>query len=91
MTQRCTKCDKPSIPGLINGCGKCQYHWNEGVWGKEWADRLSKGSMNAFDIYLDGAYVDTVFSTEEDAEITRQQLINHDGFDPRITVIKQGA
>ena len=47
--------------------------------------------MNAFDIYLDGAYVDTVFSTEEGAEIMRQQLINHDGFDPRITVIKQGA
>lgn len=34
----CTKCGKPGIPGLIDGAGKCQYHWNEGVWGKAWAD-----------------------------------------------------
>lgn len=35
--QSCTKCGKPSIPGLISGAGKCQFHWNEGFWGTEWA------------------------------------------------------
>ena len=29
-----TICGGPGIPGLIAGCGKCQQHWNEGVWGK---------------------------------------------------------
>lgn len=47
--------------------------------------------MNAFEIYLDGEHIDTVFSTETDAEVMRQQLINHDGFDPRITVTMKGA
>jgi len=41
-TQKCTLCDKPSIPGLVRGKGKCQYHWNAGVWGKEWADRVER-------------------------------------------------
>ena len=36
----CTICGKPGIPGLIRGAGKCQYHWNAGVWGKEYADRV---------------------------------------------------
>jgi hypothetical protein len=40
MAQKCTVCGKPSIPGLIAGCGKCQYHWNVGVFGKEWADKV---------------------------------------------------
>ena len=89
--QLCTKCSKPSIPGLIKGCGKCQFHWNEGVWGTEWANKIERETMNAFEIYLDGEHIDTVFSTETDAEVMRQQLINHDGFDPRITVTMKGA
>ena len=40
--QPCNECGKPSIPGLIPGNGKCQYHWNKRVWGKEWADRVEK-------------------------------------------------
>jgi len=36
----CTICGEPGIPGLIRGAGKCQYHWNAGVWGKEYADRV---------------------------------------------------
>lgn len=28
----CTLCGKPGIPGLFSGGGKCQYHWNIGVW-----------------------------------------------------------
>lgn len=35
---QCTICGKPGIPGLIRGAGKCQYHWNVGAYGQEWAD-----------------------------------------------------
>ena len=38
--QTCTICGKPSIPGLKSGNGKCQYHWDAGVWGKAWADKV---------------------------------------------------
>lgn len=38
----CTLCGKPGIPGLIAGAGKCQYHWNAGVWGKAWADEVER-------------------------------------------------
>lgn len=43
----------------------------------------------AFDVYLNGAHIDTVFyslGVSVDAEEVRQSLINHDGYDPRITV-----
>lgn len=36
----CTVCGKPGIPGLVQGCGKCQYHWNADLWGKHWADAV---------------------------------------------------
>ena len=36
----CTLCSAISVPGLLRGAGKCQYHWVAGVWGKEYADRL---------------------------------------------------
>lgn len=39
--QLCTKCDRASIPGLYDGCGKCQFHWDEGVWGTGWAARCN--------------------------------------------------
>lgn len=35
-------CSNPGIPGLVQGCGKCQYHWHVGVWGKEWADEVER-------------------------------------------------
>ncbi len=40
--QKCSVagCGQLSIPGLVRGHGKCQYHWNAGVWGKEWADKV---------------------------------------------------
>lgn len=38
----CTKCGKPGIPGLIQGAGKCQYHWNVGAYGQAWADRVEE-------------------------------------------------
>lgn len=38
----CTQCGKPGIPGLIRGAGKCQYHWNVGSFGQEWADLIEQ-------------------------------------------------
>jgi len=39
--KKCTLCEKKSIPGLLKGNGKCQYHWNVGAFGKEWADKIA--------------------------------------------------
>lgn len=35
----CTICGAPGIPGLLQGAGKCQYHYDVGQFGKEWADK----------------------------------------------------
>lgn len=40
MNNPCTLCQRPGIPGLIRRAGKCQYHWNVGVYGQAWADQL---------------------------------------------------
>lgn len=47
--QMCSKpnCNHKSIPGLINGAGKCPYHWAAGVWGEEWADKCYPEFKNA--------------------------------------------
>lgn len=37
-SRRCTLCGSRSIPGLLAGHGKCQYHYNVGQYGKAWAD-----------------------------------------------------
>lgn len=37
----CTICGKPSIPGLLRGAGKCQYHYNVGQFGKAHADSVA--------------------------------------------------
>ena len=39
-TQKCTECNERSLPGIKKGHGKCQYHWDMGVWGKKWADQV---------------------------------------------------
>lgn len=40
--QKCTipGCGKESIPGLLRGNGKCQYHYNVGQFGRAWADKV---------------------------------------------------
>jgi len=44
-------------------------------------------AVRAWDVYLDGKVIDTVFYTEDfDAEYVRQSLIEHDGYDSRIVV-----
>lgn len=45
--QVCTECGEPSLPGLIQGAGKCQYHWNVGAYGKDWADKVRADSETA--------------------------------------------
>lgn len=36
----CTKCGAPGLPGLIPGAGKCQRHWNLGVWGYDASESM---------------------------------------------------
>ncbi len=42
----CTICGKPGLTGLKRGQGKCQYHWNAGVWGKDWADKVAQNATD---------------------------------------------
>lgn len=37
---RC-KCGLPSLPGFSNRHGPCSRHYNEGQFGKEWADKCA--------------------------------------------------
>jgi hypothetical protein len=45
-------------------------------------------SMQAWDVYLNGRLIDTVFANGYDAEEMRRSLIDHDGYDYRIEVCK---
>jgi len=45
----------------------------------------------AFDVYLLGTCIDTVFYGDDapvDAEEVRRSLIDHDGYDSQITVVR---
>ena len=43
--------------------------------------------INGWNVYLYGKLLDTVFYTSDcDAEHVRTNLINHDGYNPNITV-----
>jgi hypothetical protein len=45
--------------------------------------------MRAFNVYLNGRLIDTVFYSKSDnidADEVKHSLINHDGYDSRITV-----
>lgn len=44
--------------------------------------------MIAWNVYLNGRLIDTVFATGYDAEEMRKSLIDHDGYDSRIIVRK---
>ena len=52
----CTKCPEPSIPGLIPGAGKCQYHWNAGVWGEAWAEAVKVAAEDSHILKLAELY-----------------------------------
>ena len=45
--------------------------------------------MRAFDVYLSGKHIDTIFysqSANETPESVKRSLVDHDGYDPRIVV-----
>lgn len=45
--------------------------------------------MKAYDVYLNGKHIDTVFWVDNsDADEVKHSLINHDGYDKRI-IVKQ--
>jgi hypothetical protein len=53
---------------------------------------VSESNMQAFDVYLNGKLIDTVFYTKGfDAEEVKKSLIDHDGYDPEIEIKKPRA
>ena len=40
MNNPCTICGAPGIPGLVQGAGKCRYHWNVEQYGEAWANHV---------------------------------------------------
>lgn len=45
--------------------------------------------MNAWDVYLNGKVIDTVFFTKDcTKDYVLKSLIDHDGYDPRIIIKK---
>lgn len=44
--------------------------------------------MQAWNVYLNGRCIDTVFANGYETDEMRRSLINHDGYDPRIVVCK---
>jgi hypothetical protein len=47
------------------------------------------GAHTPWDVYLNGQWIDRVFFTADcDADYVRRSLINHDGYNPNITVHK---
>jgi hypothetical protein len=50
---------------------------------------MKMSKMTAWDVYLNRKRIDTIFYTaDQAAEDVRRSLINHDGYDPGITVRK---
>jgi hypothetical protein len=45
--------------------------------------------QRAFDVFLAGKEIDTVFATDYSAEEMRKSLIDHDGYDPGIVVYRR--
>ena len=45
-------------------------------------------TQDAWDVYLRGRKIDTVFATGYDAEEMKRSLINHDGYNANITIRK---
>jgi len=48
------------------------------------------GAHTAWDVYLNGKLIDTVFYTADcEAEYVKHSLVDHDGYDPAITVYRR--
>lgn len=53
-------------------------------------DLLVIMKQNAWHVYLNGELIDIVFYDHDcDHDYVKNGLINHDGYDPRITIIKK--
>jgi hypothetical protein len=53
---------------------------------------VNANSQQAFDVYLNGRCIDTVFysaSANVDADEVKRSLVGHDGYDPAIVVRKR--
>jgi hypothetical protein len=47
--------------------------------------------MKAFNVYLNGKKIDTVFASDRDtAADVKQSLVDHDGYNPNIRVTRCG-
>lgn len=45
--------------------------------------------QKAFDVYLNGKWIDTVFANGYDAEEMKRSLVDHDGYDFKIVVVER--
>lgn len=50
---------------------------------------MTKQSTYAYNVYLNGRRIDTVWFTGYTTEEARKSLIEHDGYDARITVRRE--
>lgn len=49
----------------------------------------SGGAHQAWNVYLNGKLIDTVFFVPSmEADDVKRSLVNHDGYDPAITVLR---
>jgi ribosomal protein L37AE/L43A len=61
-------------------CGHCG--------GKKFDQGSDLKESNAYDVFLNGKLIDTVFDSETDPAEVKKSLINHDGYDAGIKVTK---
>lgn len=78
-----TNCGKPGIPGLLKGAGKCQYHYNVGQFGKDWADEVEARLQSQLKRYaLMGrsfAVLATFPDTDEGTDQANAYMAQHPG------------
>jgi hypothetical protein len=56
---------------------------------KYWQDQLPKQAKTySYDIYLGNELIDTVYNSSSDKNAIKQELIDHDGYDPNIKVVR---
>jgi hypothetical protein len=63
--QQCTLCDRPSVPGLIRGAGKCQHHYNVGQFGRDHADLIAATSVQTVYRVRVSFYADDIDSVSD--------------------------
>lgn len=52
--------------------------------------KTSAGAHTGWSVYLNGRFIDKVFYTSDcDAEYVKKSLVEHDGYNPSITVRRE--